>query len=79
MIPELGLGDDQDLEGDEARLQQEEAAHQEAGVPEQVPVPSVRGVPRLRSVHNPIRLVQVLTSESVRRERHSLRKSIWTA
>ena len=63
MIPELGLGNDQDLEGDEACLQQQEAAHQEAGVPEQVPVASVRGVPRLGSVHHPVRLVQVLTSE----------------
>ena len=60
MIPELGLGDDEDLVGDEAGLEEQEAAHQEARVPEQVPVPRVRAVPGLSSVHHPVRLVQVL-------------------
>ena len=61
MIPELGLGYHQDLEGDEAGLQQQEAAHQEAGVTEQVPVAGVGGVTRLSSVHHPVRLVKFLT------------------
>ena len=63
MIPELGLGDDQDLECDEAGLEEQEAAHQQAGVTKQMPVAGVRGVAWLSSVHNPIRLVQVLTSD----------------
>ena len=63
MIPELGLGYHQDLEGDEAGLEEQEAAHQEAGVPEQVPVARVGGVTRLSSVHHPVRLVQVLTTQ----------------
>ena len=63
MIPELGLGDDQDLEGDEAGLEEQKAAHQEAGVTKQMPVAGVRGVAWLSSVHHPTRLVQVLTSD----------------
>ena len=41
MVPELWLGYDQHLEGDEGHLQEQEAAHQEARVSEQVPVPAV--------------------------------------
>ena len=63
MIPELRLCDDEDLECDEAGLEEQEAAHQQAGVTKQMPVASVRGVTWLSSVHHPIRLVQVLTSD----------------
>ena len=63
MIPELWLGDDQDLEGDEAGLEEQEATHEEAGVTKQMPVAGVRGVAWLSSVHYPIRFVQVLTSD----------------
>ena len=49
---------------EEAALEEQEAAHQEAGVAKQVPVAGVRGVARLSSVHHPIRLVQVLTSKT---------------
>ena len=41
MVPELWLGYDQHLEGDEGHLQEQEAAHQEARVSKQVPVPGV--------------------------------------
>ena len=41
MVPELWLGYDQHLEGDEGHLQEQEAAHQEARVSKQVPVPAV--------------------------------------
>ena len=64
MIPELGLGYHQDLEGDEAGLEQQEAAHQEAGVTKQVPVAGVGRVTWLSSIHHPICLVQILTSHT---------------
>ena len=41
MVPELWLGYDQHLEGDKGHLQEQEAAHQETRVSEQVPVPAV--------------------------------------
>ena len=41
MVPELWLGYDQHLEGDEGHLQEQEAAHKEARVSKQVPVPAV--------------------------------------
>ena len=41
MVPELRLGYDKHLEGDEGHLQEQEAAHQEARVSKQVPIPVV--------------------------------------
>ena len=49
MVPELWLGYDQHLEGDKGHLQEQEAAHQEARVSKQVPVPGVVQTVDIRS------------------------------
>ena len=68
VIPELWLGYHQDLECDEAGLEEQEAAHQETGITEQMPVADVGRVTRLCRVDNPISLEQVLQAECEDRE-----------